>query len=60
MAWRNFPTSSRLVHRVTAMPQSDGSQKAIGLHIFMESQKASLPIGISWIASRQHHDQRQR
>jgi hypothetical protein len=24
---------------VTAMPQPDGSQKAIGLHIFMESQK---------------------
>ena len=24
---------------VTAMPQPDGSQKAIGIHIFMESQK---------------------
>jgi len=24
---------------VTAMPQADGSQKAIGLHIFMESQR---------------------
>ena len=28
---------------VTAMPQPDGSQKAIGLHIFMEAQKAVVP-----------------
>lgn len=28
---------------VTAMPQADGSQKAIGLHIFMESQKGVVP-----------------
>src|SRR5262249_60228315 len=28
---------------VTAMPQPDGSQKAIGLHIFMESQKGVVP-----------------
>src|SRR6516162_7668952 len=32
---------------VTAMPQPDGTQKAIGLHIFTESQKVSLLIGIS-------------
>ena len=28
---------------VTAMPQPDGSQKAIGLHIFMEAQKGKVP-----------------
>jgi hypothetical protein len=28
---------------VTAMPQPDGSQKAIGLHIFMDSQKGVVP-----------------
>src|SRR5262249_42201728 len=28
---------------VTAMPQPDGSQKAIGLHIFLESQKRVVP-----------------
>jgi hypothetical protein len=28
---------------VTAMPQPDGSQKAIGLHIFMETQKGVVP-----------------
>jgi len=28
---------------VTAMPQPDGTQKAIGLHIFMESQKGVVP-----------------
>ena len=28
---------------VTAMPQPDGSQKAIGLHIFMEAQKTVVP-----------------
>jgi hypothetical protein len=28
---------------VTAMPQPDGSQKAIGLHIFMPSQKGVVP-----------------
>jgi hypothetical protein len=27
---------------VTAMPQPDGSQKAIGIHIFMEAQRASV------------------
>jgi hypothetical protein len=28
---------------VTAMPQPDGSQKAIGLHIFMDSQRGVIP-----------------
>jgi len=28
---------------VTAMPQPDGSQKAIGLHIFMDAQKTVVP-----------------
>jgi outer membrane lipoprotein SlyB len=28
---------------VTAMPQSDGSQKAIGIHIFMDSQRGVVP-----------------
>src|ERR1700744_2956294 len=28
---------------VTAMPQPDGSQKAIGLHIFMDSQRGVVP-----------------
>ncbi len=28
---------------VTAMPQPDGSQKAIGLHIFMDSQRGIVP-----------------
>jgi hypothetical protein len=28
---------------VTAMPQPDGSQKAIGLHIFMEAQRGVVP-----------------
>lgn len=30
---------------VTAMPQADGSQKAIGLHIFMEAQRGVVPEG---------------
>jgi hypothetical protein len=30
---------------VTAMPQADGSQKAIGLHIFMEAQRGVVPDG---------------
>lgn len=30
---------------VTAMPQADGSQKAIGLHIFMDSQRGVVPEG---------------
>jgi hypothetical protein len=29
---------------VTAMPQPDGSQKAIGLHIFMEAQRGVVPM----------------
>jgi len=29
---------------VTAMPQPDGSQKAIGLHIFMDSQRGVIPM----------------
>jgi hypothetical protein len=34
---------------VTAMPQADGSQKAIGLHIFMEAQRGAVPAGfIPW------------
>jgi hypothetical protein len=28
---------------VTAMPQPDGSQKAIGLHVFMDSQRGVVP-----------------
>jgi len=28
---------------VTAMPQPDGSQKAVGLHIFMDAQKGVVP-----------------
>jgi hypothetical protein len=32
---------------VTAMPQSDGSQKAIGLHIFMDAQKGVVPAGFT-------------
>jgi len=32
---------------VTAMPQPDGSQKAIGLHIFMESQHGVVPARFS-------------
>ncbi|MGB8633316.1 MAG: hypothetical protein WCD69_28740, partial [Xanthobacteraceae bacterium] len=28
---------------VTAMPQPDGSQKAIGLHIFMDAQRGVVP-----------------
>ena len=30
---------------VTAMPQPDGSQKAIGLHIFMDAQRGVVPSG---------------
>jgi outer membrane lipoprotein SlyB len=30
---------------VTAMPQADGSQKAIGLHIFMDAQRGVVPTG---------------
>jgi outer membrane lipoprotein SlyB len=30
---------------VTAMPQADGSQKAIGLHIFMDAQRGVVPEG---------------
>ena len=38
---------------VTAMPQPDGSQKAIGLHIFMDAQRGVVPTGFSrGIASR--------
>src|SRR5689334_1060509 len=32
---------------VTAMPQADGSQKAIGLHIFMAAQKGVVPEGFT-------------
>src|SRR5262249_21557590 len=28
---------------VTAMPQADGSQKAIGVHIFLDAQKGVVP-----------------
>ena len=45
---------------VTAMPQPDGSQKAIGLHIFMESKgrssRSAFPVGSR---ARQNDDQRQ-
>ena len=39
---------------VTAMPQPDGSQKAIGIHIFMEAQKGVVADAASGpgIASR--------
>jgi len=34
---------------VTAMPQADGSQKAIGLHIFMNAQRGVVPaVFIPW------------
>ncbi len=34
---------------VTAMPQPDGSQKAIGLHIFMDAQRGVVPSAfIPW------------
>ncbi|HEY1545643.1 MAG TPA: hypothetical protein VGG01_24840 [Xanthobacteraceae bacterium] len=34
---------------VTAMPQPDGSQKAIGLHIFMNAQRGVVPsVFIPW------------
>jgi hypothetical protein len=32
---------------VTAMPQADGSQKAIGLHIFMDAQRGVVPAAFS-------------
>ena len=32
---------------VTAMPQPDGSQKAIGLHIFMDAQHGVVPLRFS-------------
>jgi hypothetical protein len=32
---------------VTAMPQADGSQKAIGLHIFMDAQRGVVPNGFT-------------
>jgi hypothetical protein len=32
---------------VTAMPQPDGSQKAIGLHIFMDNQRGVVPARFS-------------
>jgi hypothetical protein len=32
---------------VTAMPQPDGSQKAVGLHIFMDAQKGVVPARFS-------------
>jgi hypothetical protein len=32
---------------VTAMPQPDGSQKAIGLHIFMDTQRGVVPARFS-------------
>ena len=32
---------------VTAMPQPDGSQKAIGIHIFMDSQRGVVPARFS-------------
>ena len=43
---------------VTAMPQADGSQKAIAIHIFLEThawrRRRSSALGF---AARQHHDQ---
>src|SRR5690348_6148816 len=32
---------------VTAMPQADGSQKAIGLHIFMDAQRGVVPAAFT-------------
>jgi hypothetical protein len=32
---------------VTAMPQPDGSQKAIGLHIFMDAQRGVVKTGFT-------------
>ena len=32
---------------VTAMPQPDGTQKAIGLHIFIDAQKGVVPAGFT-------------
>ncbi|HLH91049.1 MAG TPA: hypothetical protein VKX28_21570 [Xanthobacteraceae bacterium] len=32
---------------VTAMPQADGTQKAIGLHIFMDAQRGVVPAGFT-------------
>lgn len=32
---------------VTAMPQADGSQKATGLHIFMDAQRGVVPTGFT-------------
>lgn len=32
---------------ITAMPQPDGSQKAIGLHIFMDAQRGVVPARFS-------------
>src|ERR1051326_463891 len=32
---------------VTAMPQPDGSQKAIGLHIFMDAQRGVVPTAFT-------------
>jgi hypothetical protein len=32
---------------VTAMPEADGSQKAIGLHIFMDAQRGVVPAGFT-------------
>jgi uncharacterized protein (DUF2147 family) len=32
---------------VTAMPQPDGSQKAIGLHIFMDAQRGVVPANFT-------------
>ena len=44
---------------VTAMPQADGSQKAVAIHIFQgiatRRRRRVWPVGF---AARQHHDQR--
>ena len=47
---------------VTAMPQPDGSQKAIGLHIFMDAQRGISAGALHALGprARQHHDQCRR
>ena len=47
---------------VTAMPQADGSQKAIAIHIFLESHAGGTGEGSPAMGSAagQHHDQRDR
>ena len=45
---------------VGAMPQPDGSQKAIRVMIFAESQRGTGEGHRPWAPAGQHHDQRHR